>query len=96
MFADGAQRAASKRPMSVSTEISSPVKARGDQRSWKSGSIVCSGMRERAAVMGASRSEKGEGDAAHPNTTERMESEAMSNPSIGNRTASFRVLAPAA
>ena len=56
-IADGAQRAASRRPISVSTGSSSPVKARGDQRSWKSGSIECSGVRRRAgaAVTGASR-----------------------------------------
>src|SRR5512140_776874 len=49
-MADGAQRAASKSDIRVASGISSPVKARGDQRSTKSGSTECSGALARAAA----------------------------------------------
>jgi hypothetical protein len=47
---DGAQRAASKRLMSTSSLKSSPVKARGDQRRKKRGSMAWAGVLEGVAM----------------------------------------------
>ena len=56
-------------------------------------------IRAPRSVRGGVSRRDGHGPAAagaQPKITERMESEAMSNPSIGKRTASSRALAPVA